>query len=87
LDRMFPATTAQKTLLNFRPECSRCLLETDVSTIENCVNVVVFIWLNDGNGYWYFLKSRQGEMLNGYVLVNNRWIYNPIEKRRVLTYF
>gem|GEM_PF-1416968 len=87
LDRMFPATAAQKKLLDFHPDYSRCLTSAEVHTVMNCIDVVVFVWLNNGSGYWYFIKDARGEALIGYVLVNNRWIFNPIEKRRILAYF
>ncbi len=87
MEKMFPATMAQKQLLSFRPKCAHCLPRTEAPSIANCINVVVFVWLTDGNGYWYYTKGAQGEMLIGYVLVNSRWVYNPIEKKQVLTYF
>jgi hypothetical protein len=43
-----------------------------VGTIVNCINMVVFVWLTNGNGYWYFIKHVQGDTLIGYILVNSR---------------
>lgn len=87
MEKTFPATEAQKRLLNFLPKRPHCLAETDVDTIVNCVNMVVFVWLTNGNGYWYFIKSVQGGTLIGYVLTNNRWVYHPIEKKQVRIYY
>ncbi len=87
LKKTFPATAAQKHLLNFQPAQSRCRLKADVQTIANCLNVIVFVWLTDGNGYWYYMKRTWGNLLIGYVLIHNRWNYHPIEKGRIVTYF
>ena len=87
MDRMFPATETQKRLLTFRPTRPHCLAEADVGTIVNCNNMVVFVWLTNGNGYWYFIKHVQGDTLIGYILVNSRWIYNPIPQKQVWIYY
>lgn len=87
VEKMFPATAAQRHLLNFQPAPSDCRTRTDVRTIANCINVVVFVWLTNGSGYWYYMKRTQGDLLIGYVLADNQWDYHPIEKRRILTYY
>lgn len=87
MEKMFPATEAQKRLLTFRPIRSHCLAKADVGTIVNCINMVVFVWMTNGNGYWYLIKSVHGGTLIGYMLINNRWVYNPIKKKQVWIYY
>jgi hypothetical protein len=83
----YPVAEVYKRTLNYIPSKSECLLKKDVDTIRNLHDVIAFIWLTNGRGYWYHIKNVQNGTLYGYVLAGNRWNYAPVQFNAVLRYY
>ncbi|MBQ7549711.1 MAG: hypothetical protein IJT03_08415 [Clostridia bacterium] len=83
----FPETECQKRKLRFRPVPDDCLLRRDTDTLRNLRDVIVFIFLKNGSGGWYYIKSVHGDRVEGYVLSEDMWNHMPISLSSVLRYY
>ena len=56
-------------------------------TIKNIKECMIFIWLKDGNSFWYYVKHVKNNTLEGYANRKNKWIYIPISINSIEAYY
>lgn len=83
----YPATEAQKQVLRSPPKNNRCLLPRELENLKNYTDVIVYLWLKAGRGYWYHILYAKDNVLTGYLLINGRWRYRPVPIRKISKYF
>ncbi|HKL80826.1 MAG TPA: hypothetical protein VJ888_10380 [Mobilitalea sp.] len=49
-----------------------------------CMNQFTFIWLFNGNNFWFFPINRRGQFIEGFRWRRNRWEYERININRIL---
>lgn len=85
--KRFPVSVTCKRTLTFIPNKNQCLLEKDVSTIKNMSNVIAYIRLKNGYGFWYYLNNIHGNKIYGYKMNGNWWNYFMVDIRKISTYY
>ncbi len=78
-------THAQYKALNFRPPISQCI--KNLQWIDGCKQCVVYLWLADGDGFWYLIQSVTSKYLDGYQIQNNQLIPKRVWKKDILRYY
>lgn len=51
---------------------------------RRCINRFTFIWLINGNSFWFYPTRMRRNQIEGFRWRNNRWIYDRINVRRIL---
>ncbi|MEA4966271.1 MAG: hypothetical protein VB055_10660 [Oscillospiraceae bacterium] len=87
MKNMYPASDSQKLVLKYAPHPTHCLLRTDLYTIQNLSDCVVYLWLNSGRSFWYHLRYVRGRTLIGYMLADGWWRYMPLHSAQIHRYF
>lgn len=87
MEKTFPASRAQKYVLKNPPKINHCLPCREMHTIKNLGNMIVFLWLRDGSGFWYHIHHINGNMLAGHRLVQNQWRYSPVYIKNISHYY
>lgn len=87
MKKMYPASPACNRVLKHPPKMTHCLLSRDLKTLKNLSNVVVFLWLANGKGFWYHLLYVKGDVLIGHALRGSFWRYTPVNRQQVLRYY
>lgn len=85
--KTYPASAMQKRMLTNPPKAKHCLTGREIETVKNLATMVVFLWLKNGNGFWFHLHHVDGDILVGYRLVNNHWHFCPVRFTNILSYF
>jgi len=76
-----------KCLLKNIPCREVALRQSDLYTIKNLREATVFIWLNNGKSFWYYVKYCTSSLLIGYVQDDIKWLYMPIKIASVEAYY
>ena len=63
------------------------LLRNDLHTIMNLTNIVVYIWLKNGNGFWYYISYTQKNWLIGYIWNQKKWVSKTIDFNNIFSYY
>lgn len=53
-------------------------------SLRRCLNRFTFIWLFNGNSFWFYPIEIRRNQIEGFRWRNNRWIYDRINVRRIL---
>lgn len=51
---------------------------------RRCLNRFTFIWLNNGNNFWFYPTGIRRQQVEGFRWRNNRWFFDRINMRRIL---
>ncbi len=54
-------------ILRHTPKCCEELSKAYLHTICNINDCIVFIWLKNGNSFWYYIKYTKNNKLEGYI--------------------
>jgi len=84
---VYPASPAHRRLLRSAPGLSDCLVCRGAESLRGLADMIVFLWMRDGTGQWYRIRSVGADTLSGYALRGGRWLYRPVELRRIARYF
>lgn len=52
--------------------------------LRRCLNRFTFIWLINGNSFWFFPTSIRRQQVEGFRWRNGRWDFDRISLRRIL---
>ncbi len=52
--------------------------------LRRCLNQFTFIWLINGNNFWFYPVFIGRQYVEGFRWRNGRWIYDSINLRRIL---
>ena len=52
--------------------------------LRRCLNRFTFIWLTNGNSYWFYPVFVRRHQVEGFRWRNGRWFYDRINLRRIL---
>ena len=80
-------TPAQKNLLRFIPNISYCISHNNLKFIRNCVGTIIFLWLNNGKGFWFKYEGHENKYLTGYFMCNNQWRKTKVDSMNILRYY
>ncbi len=53
-------------------------------SIWRCLNRFTFLWLINGNSFWFYPISVDRQRVEGFRWRNNRWVYDRISRRSIL---
>lgn len=67
---------------NFTPQFQQDMMRRPMD-IRRCVNRFVFIWLVNGNGFWFFPIFVGRDQIVGFRWRRNGWMYDRINLRRI----
>jgi hypothetical protein len=87
MQRVFLASGHQKRVLKYYPKREHCLNNGQLENLKHLNDVVVFIWLKNGNGFWYYLHYANDNMLIGHILRGNWWYYRAIPQNAISSYY
>jgi hypothetical protein len=51
--------------------------------LQGCLNRFTFIWLFNGNGFWFYPTFIDRQFVQGFRWRRNRWDYDRIDIRRI----
>ena len=76
---------------NFTPQLPRMEAQPfagqrggDSRNIRRCMNQFTFIWLFNGNSFWFFPVNIRGAFIEGFRWRRNRWEFTRINRNRIL---
>jgi hypothetical protein len=52
--------------------------------LRRCINNFTFIWLRNGNSFWFFPTGMDNQFVRGFRWRRNRWEFNFINLNRIL---
>lgn len=70
-----------------RPERKHALPKENLYTIQNLCNVLVFLWLNNGNQFWFFIAYTKPNQLIGHAWNGSQWVNRTINLASVWSYY
>lgn len=53
-------------------------------SFQRCINRFTFIWLINGNSFWFYPTFAGWQHVEGFRWRNGRWVYEIINLRRIL---
>ena len=81
----FPLHPKVKRQLSTEPNFG--LHRNDLYTIHNIEKCVVFVWTYPGEQFWYYIHHQTKDMLIGFIKENEYWVYKPLYKYSIYTYY
>ena len=87
MKKNFPVTESHKHCFNFFPKEYHCCFTKDVETIKNLSNVIIYLLLTNGTYCWYYTENVRDDTLYGYKMNGDRWIYMPVNLRKIHSYY
>lgn len=85
--KTYAATDEQIRTLKHPPQKKHCLAQAELDNLKYQSDVIVYLWLINGRGFWYHIKSVKGNTLIGYSLNRGLWIYYPVNINNIYRYF
>lgn len=65
---------------------SGSMLKIDAGSIRPCTFRFVFIWLNNGRGFWAWLTFVGRNSVSGWRWTGRRWVFFGIDTRRIASF-
>ena len=87
MKKSYPALANHINILKNPPKSHCCLCGREIETIKNLNNLVIFLWLKNGKGFWYHVYYVNGDILVGYKLFNKKWHFQKIHIKNILSYY
>ncbi len=81
------ANAAEKKLLSFYPSISQCLPHEHIRYLQNCVGTDIFLWLANGDGFWFKYVKDDKRYLVGAMLRDGYWNNARIDRMKILRYY
>lgn len=80
---------AQKSVLKYKPnhKHKHLLLETYSSLLINQKNIIVYITLNNDEGFWFYINEYSGTRINGCEKQDEHWVHRVIELSDIRCFF
>lgn len=72
---------------NSKPDRKHALSKNTLDTIKNLSDIVVYLWLKNGNSFWYYISYFQKNYLVGYVWNGKYWTKREIHVKLVIGYY
>lgn len=69
------------------PDRKHAMPKSHLNTIKNLSNVLVFIWLNNGNSFWFFVSFERQNRLVGHAWNGRQWIIRELNLQSVWSYY
>ncbi len=57
------------------------------ATVRNLKNVLIYVWLKNGRGFWFFLLRVEQGQLGGYIRVGQKWQFQRIPLGHMWSYY
>ena len=70
-----------------KPDRNHALAQNTKHTIRNLSNVVIYLWLNNGTGFWYYISHATQNTILGYAWNGKQWVRREISLRMVWSYY
>lgn len=70
-----------------QPDRNHALHTNLLHTIQNLSDIVVFLWLKNGSGFWYYVSYSQREYLIGYMWTGKMWTRKEIHIKFISAYY
>ena len=85
--KIYRATNAHIKVLNPPPQKNSCLVKSELNGLKYQFNEIVYLWLINGNSFWYHIKYVKDNTLIGYYLDKELWKYYRINIKEIDRYF
>ncbi len=69
------------------PARKHAMLPESLPTIQNLCNVLVFIWLNNGNQFWFFISYTRPNQLIGQAWNGSQWVNRTLSLPSIWSYY
>lgn len=56
-------------------------------TLQNLSNTLVYLWLREGRGFWYYLARQERGILRGYAWSGRRWLRRDLARTVIWSYY
>jgi hypothetical protein len=70
-----------------KPERKHALTKNALETIQNLSDIVVFLWLKDGSGFWFYVSYSTKNYLVGYIWSGKHWVRREIHLKLIVAYY
>lgn len=70
-----------------KPDRMHALPKNALYTIQNLSNIVVFLWLKNGTGFWYYVSYSTKDYLVGYIWNGKHWTRREIHINLIVAYY
>ncbi|MDO5559636.1 MAG: hypothetical protein Q4F95_08575 [Oscillospiraceae bacterium] len=87
MQQSYPLSEKQKTALRFKPKKTSCMQVRTLEDLKNCTGTLVFIWLKNNNGFWFYIHAVTGNTLYGYMMTLNMWRYSSVSIQHICSFY
>ena len=70
-----------------KPDRKHALSKSSLHTIKNLNDVLVYIWLKNGNGFWYYISYSTKNSLIGYIWNGKNWTKKDLNLKFLMSYY
>jgi len=70
-----------------RPERRHALPHAMVGSIVNLTGVVVYLWLQNGRSFWFYIADAQKDKIIGYAWMGQGWQRQDVILKLVWSYY
>lgn len=76
-------------MLNNPPDSQHAMYfrEGSQEMVANTSDTVLYLWLNDGRSFWYYVTYSFDTYLEGYYWTETKWIYTMIPLDHIKAYY
>lgn len=69
------------------PSRKHAISKDCLHTIQNLSDVLVFIWLNNGNQFWFFITYTRPNQLIGHAWNGSQWVNRTLSLQSIWSYY
>lgn len=77
---------AHKSVLKYTPKNKHILTKAHISLLKNQINTIVYLTLNEDEGFWFYIKECNDKQLRGFAKKNDRWVFRTIDLDSINTF-
>jgi len=70
-----------------KPERKHAIPQKMAPSVLNLSQVLVYIWLKNGNSFWYYIADCMDQRVIGYAWNGRQWSQQEIHLRMVWSYY
>lgn len=61
--------------------------KSTLPTVKNLSNVLIYLWLNNGNSFWFYISYATDNRLVGYSWTGSQWVSRTYNLQTVWSYY